>query len=105
MFDVDKNSNNEFTGPRNFNILRFLEVTQIPNAARNYIIARASRVYQDRFQSSPKLTRTLVNDEGLAKAHLDSAESDGGWLANPLNNTTTGAGRVVRGRASVHSRT
>lgn len=72
LFDL-LNDTNVFTGDVTLTITESLDFDDIPEPARLYIIALASRRYADRQLTDVSLSRQLSNDEGRAYAALRKA--------------------------------
>ena len=77
LFDLEDNSFT-FTSKINVDIVRFRDITDLPQPARAYIVARAARVYQDRFLGSSELGNRLLRDEFDARNRLIPYEAEGG---------------------------
>lgn len=58
------------------NLTRLLDWTSLPEAARRYIVLRASRVFQGRIVGSRELESLIARDEYNARADLMDAESN-----------------------------
>lgn len=56
-------------------IVYLLEFTTLPNVAREYIVARASRLFQERVFGNPELTRSLLQREEYARGELMAHET------------------------------
>lgn len=59
-------------------VIYYLEYTEIPEAARRFIMIRATRVFQDRMVGSPNHHTYNINDELTALADLKEHEGDTG---------------------------
>lgn len=70
MYDLDTNSSTGFTGTHKLNYCRNIDPEKLPRPARDYVVARAARVYQDRFLGSPELGTRLLRDELSARERL-----------------------------------
>ena len=77
LFDLEDNSFT-FTSKINVDIVRFRDITDLPQPARAYIVARAARVYQDRFLGSSELGNRLLRDEFDARNRLITYEAEVG---------------------------
>lgn len=66
-------------------IILQLDFDELPNAAAEYIAARAARVFQDKIIGDATMTQSLRQDEQEAKAELRSAETANGDF-NIFNN-------------------
>lgn len=75
LFDR-KNNTNLFTTDLKVNLTRLLDWTSLPEAARRYIVLRASRVFQGRIVGSRELEALIARDEYNARADLMDAESN-----------------------------
>lgn len=75
LFDR-KNNTNLFTDDLKVNLTRLLDWTSLPEAARRYIVLRASRVFQGRIVGSRELEALIARDEYNARADLMDAESN-----------------------------
>jgi len=78
-------------------VIYFYEFSNLPVEAQGYIIARASRLYQTHAIGSPRLDGLLLRDEGMAKAELETYETEQGDY-NTLR--SPGASRVLAYRIS-----
>tara|TARA_R110000824_G_scaffold105995_6_gene250577 strand:+ start:3201 stop:3779 length:579 start_codon:yes stop_codon:yes gene_type:complete len=57
-------------------IMLLLDFTDLPQPARTYIVARSSRIFQDRVVGSPEMLRILAADEATAHAGLKDFDGD-----------------------------
>jgi hypothetical protein len=57
-------------------LVRMLPFDELPEAARNYVIKRSTRIFQDRVVSSDKLHKYHERDEQIARARLEQHEAD-----------------------------
>lgn len=82
------------------NMVVLLDFTDIPEAARGYIVARASRVFQTKAVGSAELNSFLEKSEGIALAALRRFErksQDLNFLNDKGRRTTrVGTGSILR---------
>lgn len=57
-------------------IMFLLDFTDLPQPARSYIVARSSRIFQDRVVGSTEMLRILAADEASALAGLKDFDDD-----------------------------
>ena len=75
LFDRTNNATT-FSKDLVVNLTRYLDWTSLPEAARRYIVLRASRVFQGRIVGSRELEALIARDEYNARADLMDAESN-----------------------------
>ena len=96
LYDPDKHTYKHEKGVE-VDMVVFLDFSELPEVARNYITIRAGRLFQDRIQGSGTLHDFQLQDEYLAKALLEDSE---GFVAdyNIFNDpqVASGRGRVKR---------
>lgn len=73
-----KNHTYAFTQDLVATVTFLLDMSELPEAARRYIVVRASRIFQDRLVGSNEATRVLLGDESQAWAELKDAELECG---------------------------
>ena len=64
-----------FSSDLTVSLTRYLDWTSLPEAARRYIVLRASRVFQGRMVGSRELEALIARDEYNARADLMDAEA------------------------------
>lgn len=64
-----------FSSDLTVSLTRYLDWTSLPEAARRYIVLRASRVFQGRIIGSRELETLIARDEYNARADLMDAEA------------------------------
>ena len=67
-----------FDGPIEATVTYLLDLTELPQPAREYIVARASRIFQERVLGSADLSRVLASRELDAKGDLLQYETTSG---------------------------
>ena len=96
MYDLDENSSTNFSGTHKLTYCRFINPEKLPRPARDYVVARAARVFQDRFLGSPDLGNRLFRDEQAARERLLGHEGDIGCFT-AFDNVYTPQMRFGRG--------
>ncbi|WP_185961564.1 hypothetical protein [Telmatospirillum sp. J64-1] len=71
-----RNHTYQFSRPIQVDIVRLLPFEELPQAARQYIMVRAGRIFQDRIVGSEALNGFNVADENRAWATLRAAETE-----------------------------
>lgn len=75
VYDLDRNSTSfEGLGPYEFECLRGLPFSELPEPFKAWIIARAARVYTQRFEGENEYFAALLEDERTAEATALSYE-------------------------------
>jgi len=96
FIDLKDNTTTSFSGDYKMVVCRFLNVENCPRPARDYIVARAARVFQDRFLGSPDIGNRLSRDEGMARERLIGHEGDA-QAYTAFDNISTAQIRAGRG--------
>jgi hypothetical protein len=73
-----KNHTFVFTQDLKGEIVYLLSFEELPQVVKQYIVARAARIFQDRVLGSTDVARGLINDEVQALAALKEFENDTG---------------------------
>lgn len=73
-----KNHTFVFTQDLKGEIIYLLSFEELPQVARQYIVCRTARIFQDRVLGSTDVARGLINDEVQALAALKEFENDTG---------------------------
>ena len=68
----------EFDGPLDATVIYLLELTDLPQPAREYIVARAARMFQERVLGSADLSKVLFSKEQDTRGELMQYEMTAG---------------------------
>ncbi len=71
-----RNKTYVFTQAPKLNLVYLLDWNELPEQARQYIMHRAARIFQNRTVGSPELESSATRDEMQAKVDLENFESD-----------------------------
>ena len=93
LYDLKSNSSTAFTSPQySVTYVEFLDWTDLPDYARNYILVKATRKFLMEFARDSEMYQYLEPDEMQAHSYFTAQETQGGDL-NLLTNSS-----IVRNR-------
>jgi len=93
LYDLDANSDSDWTGPVRVDLIRFLDLDELPPAARRYIVAKAKRRFSQNRLGNDRLAAELAaREETEARAALMNHEVRTGGMSALYN---WPAGRVI----------